>query len=156
MLVQVQRQLPSFGFSARLTFGRSVSPLWRQFTLNKYPSGCVLSFQIVQWVSITKLKGCTSISVSFVRLYHVSHYTAPLSLKLSSTCLSLCGVGLLLESNVGQLMFSIEDRRGDSGGRTMLTFIFLPFRGLLNADWLSGVCSGKRLSFCLWPKALKA
>lgn len=67
----------------------------------------------------------------------MSHCTAPLSLKLSSTCLSLCGVGLLLESNVGQLMFSIADLRGDRGAHTMLTFIFMPFRGLLNAGWLT-------------------
>lgn len=67
----------------------------------------------------------------------MSHCSAPLSLELSSTCLPLCGVGLLLGSNVGQPVFSIEDLRGDNVTRTMLTFIFIPFRGLLNAGWLT-------------------
>lgn len=59
------------------------------------------------------------------------------SLKLSVTCLPLCGVESPSESNVGQLMFSIEDLREDSGTSTIPTFIFMPVRGPLNAGWLT-------------------
>lgn len=117
----VQKQLLSFSAGASLTFVLPVS----QLALNNHPSGSVLSFQWVHWVSITMMRGCASISVSFVTPYHVSHSTVPQSREPSSTCLSLSGVRLLFNCNVGQLMFSTEDLRGGSGAHTQCSLSFL-------------------------------
>lgn len=73
----------------------------------------------------------------------MGHCAAMLSLKLSGTCLPLCGAESLLQSNVGQLMFSIEDLGEGSRASTMTTFIFMLVRGPLNAGWLSFV-AGER------------
>lgn len=67
----------------------------------------------------------------------MGHCTALLSLRLSGTCLPLCGVESLLESNVGQLMLSKEDLGEDSGTSTIPTFTFMPVRGPLNAGRLT-------------------
>lgn len=67
----------------------------------------------------------------------MGYCVALLSLILSGTCLPLCGAESLLQSNVGQLMFSIEDLGEGSSASTITTFIFMLVRGPLNAGWLT-------------------
>lgn len=123
--------------SARLTFVLSVSPL----CLRLEPGHLVFTSQWICPFNSNRAMGRHQRDkgsyLYFCRLceaVHASHCTAPLSLKLSGTCPPLRGVESLLESNVGQLMFSIEDLWEDSSTSTIPTFICVPVRG---PGWLT-------------------
>lgn len=124
--VPLQRQLLSFSTSAGLTSALSVSLSRDSSTFCEHPSGLVLSGAVGRH---QRDKGWyTSISVPFVR-------PSMWALQHSGTCLPPCGVQSPLQSNVGQLMFSIEDLGEGSSTSTINTFIFKLVRGPLNAGW---------------------